>query len=118
MQGMRVLFLLLISSVCVAQEDCHSLVRAASRGSLEYLAQLLDKGIDPNKKDLHGDIALIQAVLYGKVDCVKLLLEKGADHQVRNENRWTALQLAEFEADHFGTKNEVVAILKSVAVKK
>lgn len=118
MHRMQILCLLLISSICMAQQDFDRIVQVISHGTVADMVTIFDSGINPNIQNLHGDTALIQAVLYGRADCVKLLVEKGVDPQIKNEHRWTALQLAEFRADLFGTKNEVVAILKSAIVKK
>jgi len=49
------------------------------------LKELLDKNADlVNKTDDNGNTALCNAALYGKLDAAKLLLEKGADVNVRS----------------------------------
>jgi len=109
---------LLISSICVAQEDCQNLLKAASQGSIQDIQVLLDAGIDVNIQNEGGVTALLRAVEYGQLDCMKLLLEKGADHTIRDQHRWTPLLLAKFNADYYGNKAEVIDVLELAAQKK
>jgi ankyrin repeat protein len=118
MQNIRVLFLLLISSICVAQQDCHNLCTAVSKGAVEDVRALLELGVDVNIQDASGATALMYAVNYGRLDCINLLIEKGANPKTRDQHRWTPLLLAEFNADHYGNKAEVLAILKAASTKK
>lgn len=118
MKNMHGLFLLLISSVCMAQEDCKNLFTAASKGAVQDVRMLLESGVDANIQDASGATALMYAVNYGRLDCINLLIEKGANPKTRNQHRWTPLLLAEFNADHYGNKAEIVAILKEASAKK
>jgi len=56
--------------------------------------ELLEKGIDPNARDAHGETPLHIAASEGHVDMVKLLLEHGANPNVRDEVGWTPLHWA------------------------
>jgi hypothetical protein len=84
-----------------------------SNGAIEDVRALLDSGVDVNVQDVSGATALLYAVNYGRLDCVKLLLEKGANPKLSDQDRWTPLLLAEFNADYYGNKTEVVAVLES-----
>jgi ankyrin repeat protein len=58
------------------------------------LAQLLEKGADPNAVGHHGMTALHYAVCCGAVDAVGVLLKSGARIEFKNHDGHTALQLA------------------------
>ncbi|KAJ9594080.1 hypothetical protein L9F63_014492 [Diploptera punctata] len=51
---------------------------AADYGQGDVIQYLLSKGADVNAKDKHGISALLAAIWEGHTDCVKLLLERGA----------------------------------------
>lgn len=56
----------------------HPIQGAAASGSLDAVKELLAKRADPNAADINGGTALHAALLYGKEDIAKLLVEKGA----------------------------------------
>ena len=57
---------------------------------------LLDKGADVNaKRGDSGQTPLMLATLRGEADTVKILLEKGADVNIRGNSGKTALDIAE-----------------------
>ena len=67
---------------------------AASSGDDNYLRQLLDTGLfDFNGQIPGGKTSLIVAAMKGNVNCVKILLEVGADFRIMN-NYKTAIQFA------------------------
>jgi ankyrin repeat protein len=57
----------------------HPIQGASASGNLEAVKELLAKGADPNKTDINGGTALHAAMLYGKEDIGKALVEKGAN---------------------------------------
>ena len=84
---------------------------AASQGRLEMTRWLLGHGADVNafiSKDILGDprepgprmgLALHYAVMSGRVDTVKLLLECGADTALRNQMGQTVFEIEMFGGD-------------------
>ena len=72
--------------------DGHSaLIESSSRGYLEQVQLLLDKGADVNIRDKDGNTALIHASSKGHLAIVKLLIEKVADINAKNNDGKTAL---------------------------
>ena len=53
-----------------------------------------DLRIDPNVQDSSGDTALHDAARFGHVNCVKQLIENGADKTVKNNQGKTAADVA------------------------
>lgn len=54
------------------------------------------------------DFQLINAVLYNNIEKVKLLLEKGADPNIQNENGYTALSIAKIKE-----YNDIIELLEN-----
>ena len=67
---------------------------------------LLRLGEDVNAEDQFGSTALMLAARRGKMDLVKLLLAKGANHRIKNCHGETASSLA-----RFGGYSAVAAVL-------
>ncbi|MDH5458837.1 MAG: ankyrin repeat domain-containing protein, partial [Nitrospinota bacterium] len=63
------------------------LILASNRGHASLARQLLESGCAINEKNLAGNTALMEASKEGHLEAVKLLLEKGADPQIRNNKR-------------------------------
>lgn len=69
-----------------------SLISIASyHGRTEIVRLLLDKGIDVNCKDSHGQTALISAAQGAATEVAKLLVERGADVNAESIHGATAL---------------------------
>lgn len=66
----------------------------ASEGQTETVAELLDKGFDPNTRDEYGLTPLIAAASNGHADLVSLLLDRGADPNIETDLGYTALMFA------------------------
>ena len=70
---------------------------AAGAGDLGAIKRVVEAGADTNAGDpLLGVTPLSWAALHGHTDAVDLLLELGADVNVRNQDGATALHLAAF----------------------
>jgi ankyrin repeat protein len=78
----------------VNQEGWAPLHYAASQTAVEPLALLLDKGADINARSPNGSTALMMAARYGSEDGTKLLLRRGADAQLLNEQSLSASDFA------------------------
>jgi len=70
------------------------LIDAARKGDLENVMQCVKQGASLNISTENG--ALLEAAGAGHGDCVRFLLNAGADINVRNEKGSTALMLAAF----------------------
>ena len=72
---------------------------AARMGATRQLAQLLERGIDPNTVDAQGNTLLMLAAREGHADTVALLLRHRPRHWLRNPAGDSALMLATLRGD-------------------
>lgn len=90
-----------------------ALVDAATKGNNQLVKDLIDKGTPVNGLDHGGNSALQSACYAGKVDTVKLLLEKGANPNIKKSDGETPLTLA------MGQKHaDIVALIKEAIAKQ
>ena len=61
-----------------------ALLPAIRRGDTATVAQLIERGANPNITDAEGVPALMLATLFADVECVEVLLEGGANPNLRN----------------------------------
>lgn len=59
---------------------------AISKGDLAKVQQLVEIGVDVNKKDERGKTPLMYAILFKQTEIVSYLLRKGADHKATDSN--------------------------------
>ena len=71
-----------------------ALYRAASRGDLEEMTSLLNRGANPNIPDYGGRYPLTLAARKGKTEVVKILLGGGADPNLSDSSGRNALHMA------------------------
>lgn len=91
---------------------CNLLHIAIQQESLDIVPKLISKGIYINKKNVLGETPLVVAVTRGNVSVSKLLVENGADMDVReNLERVELLDISV----HRGSKNMMMLLLKSGA---
>jgi ankyrin repeat protein len=67
-----------------SREDTEVFVRAAGRGNLNQVQSMLAAGFDPNVEGEGGATPLHQAAWRGQLDVVQLLLDRGADREIRD----------------------------------
>lgn len=66
------------------------LMYASSKGYLNIVSFLVQKGADINLQDEYDSTALFYAVAKNNIDIIKFLLEKGADKTIKHKNGETA----------------------------
>lgn len=77
-------FAVLLTVTALAQNQSEEFLAAARKGDAAAVKGFLDKGVDVNTKTRYGATALSYACDKGHVEVVKLLLERGADPDVRD----------------------------------
>jgi len=68
---------------------------AISKGDLAKVQQLIEIGVDFNKKDERGKTPLMYAILFNQPQIVAYLIKKGADYRAEDANGLTILDYAE-----------------------
>lgn len=68
-----------------AKKQVEAVFKAAAMGDTKTLKKLLNDGVDPNSR-VEGFTPLMAACAKGKISCVKILLEHGADCSMRSVN--------------------------------
>lgn len=87
-------FMLLAASSSLIS-GCMSIHTAAGAGNVSEVRRQLAWGVNPNTRTLwYLDTPLIRTAAYGRIEVVKLLLEKGADVNKHNEGGETPLHYA------------------------
>jgi len=96
------------SSDSLSQQDRVSFfVNHARNGECDDVAKGISAGIPINQRDALDQTALIAAVSHNYVQCVRLLLDKGADTKVTDNAGWTPLIFAAY----FGGSDEMLNLL-------
>ena len=67
---------------------------AAKKGEVDTLLDIINDEVDVNKVDQEGWTALHYAVLTGKFECVKVLVNNGADENIVNKRGDSALDMS------------------------
>jgi len=81
---------LLSANLSVAQSNAH-LLSAIKNNSLAEIKNLLERGSNISVVDDDSDNVLMYAALYSTADCMKLLLQKGANPNAKNKLGETAI---------------------------
>ena len=68
---------------------------AISKGDLAKVQQLVEIGVDVNKKDERGKTPLMYAILFNQPQIVSFLIRNGADYRAEDSNGLTILDYAE-----------------------
>ena len=82
-----------LSAAACAQSTADELIQAIRNNDLASLKASLAKGAAVDTRDQRGTTLLMHAAAVGSPEAVKLLLEKGADVNAKNELEATALIL-------------------------
>ena len=67
---------------------------AAYNGDVNKVRQLLDDGVNVNKKNKYSQTVLMEASVHGNLECLKLLLDRGANVNVRDRFGCSAVSYA------------------------
>ena len=67
---------------------------AISKGDLAKVQQLVEIGVDVNKKDERGKTPLMYAILFKQTEIVSYLIRNGADYRAEDSNGLTILDYA------------------------
>lgn len=86
-------------SVQVVKAQRPALMIAVENNNIKEVRSLLDKGADPNLYDDDSNNVLIHAAVYGSADCMKLLLLKKANPNLKNKYGQTPLMLCTDDMD-------------------
>lgn len=105
--------LLPVSGFAVEPSANDQQLRAAGKGSLERIKDLLAKVEDVEARDRYYRMALIEAAKLGDVEVVKFLIDKGVDVNAKAEFDRTVLRSASW----FRDQPEVVEYLKARGAK-
>ena len=81
-------------SASFAEDQGQALMKAAERGDLGQVQQLMGKGADVNAKTKTGRTVLIAAAESAQLEMTKFLLAKGAKVNAKDGNGRTALMFA------------------------
>lgn len=92
------------------QDGEELLMLAAGLGHAEIVGGLLDHGVNVNGRGLKQRTALMAAAAFNKPDAVRMLLSRGADTTVTDEDGNTALTVARDKGN-----DEVVALLEKTS---
>ncbi|TPX56438.1 hypothetical protein SpCBS45565_g08408 [Spizellomyces sp. 'palustris'] len=71
-----------------------ALILATERGLNGVVQSLLDKGADVNSVDSTGSAPLHHAAAWGYFDTITLLMDNGAQYNVKNKRGWTPFDWA------------------------
>ncbi|XP_062404811.1 SH3 and multiple ankyrin repeat domains protein 2-like isoform X2 [Sardina pilchardus] len=83
------------ASVCCQDENgWHEVHQACRHGHVQHLEHLLFYGADMSAQNASGNTALHICALYNQDNCVRVLLVRGANKEVKNFNSQTPFQVA------------------------
>lgn len=93
------------------------LIEACERNKSNLARALIRLGSDVNAVDRYGNTALHWAVNYEMVEVVKILIEKGAKVDAKNNDRYTPLQWVRYSNGYSDQGKKIKQILKETEAK-
>jgi ankyrin repeat protein len=102
MQGHCLMMILMFAALTFTQKilaQQTALFTAVKNNNIKEVKSLLDKDANPNAYDDDSDNVLINAALYASADCMKLLLLKKANPNLKNTYGQTPLMYCTHEMD-------------------
>ena len=93
----------------------HEAVRYAYRdepSALQITGLLLEKGANIDARTMEGVTPLMEAGYYGYLDLLRLLIERGADVNVRREDNKTALSSLEAAPSVARKRRRIIKLLE------
>lgn len=90
------IIMMVLSFSIYAQQT--TLFDAVQNNNIKEVKMLLDKGADPNAYDDDSDNVLIHAAFYASLDCMKLLLKRKANPNLKNKYGQTPLMYCTHDA--------------------
>ncbi|ABV38763.1 ankyrin repeat protein, putative [Shewanella sediminis HAW-EB3] len=91
---MIILICLILGTISINLSVAGDLHEAISKGEINRVEVLIEKGSDVNAKDEKGAYPLNYAAAYNRVDMIHLLLERGAEISAQSAVGDTALHCA------------------------
>ncbi|MBI1388066.1 MAG: hypothetical protein GC154_06420 [bacterium] len=97
--------------------EMHVIANAAQQGRLNTLRTLLDAGFDVNSRGEHGGTPLHWAAWFGRIDALRLLLNRGASMEIRCKTfGCTPFMWAAHGAEHCrNPEGDYVAVIRALA---
>ncbi len=95
MKKILITFIIIVFALTIPLmgKDTKDLFKAVKDGSLSDVNDALKSGANVNEKDKNGNTALVHAIKKGRVKAVGLLLNAGADEDVKTEKGQTMKEL-------------------------
>lgn len=79
-----------LAKILLGKDNNPPLFRAIERGNVAKVRTLLDEGADAAMQNAAGSSALTVAVMHGRVEVARLLIERGADLEREGHDRLDA----------------------------
>jgi len=93
--------------------DEQFLVSSAGQGNAAMVAHLITQGVNINYIDALGRTALHAALTQGHADVVKVLLNLGADPNIKRRDGWSCLEIAKYKEN----ASELQSLLREAGAK-
>jgi ankyrin repeat protein len=92
-------FMFLSSGIAYTSSDSDEIFHASAKGDIQSIENLLNKGVDINRKGSEGMSPLAIAVISRKAEAVNYLIKKGANVNLKDNMGMTPLMQAADDGD-------------------